>query len=128
MLGKNVLQPIGWDAFGLPAEGAAVKTTPRRHVDVRQHRIHEKPAQMLGFGYDWSRELATCTRNITVGNEILHRTVERPGVQKTSAVDWLPNDQTVLANEQVIDGCCWRCDPKSSVKRSAVVHQNHRLR
>lgn len=69
--------------------------------------------KMLGFGYDWSRELATCTRNTTVGNRSSSPScIKGPVYKKTSAVNWCPNDQTVLANEQVIDGCCWRCDTK----------------
>jgi hypothetical protein len=62
MLGYNVLQPMGWDAFGMPAENAAMKNNvPPAQVDLREHRLHEGPAQALGFAIDWERELATCT-------------------------------------------------------------------
>ena len=82
-------------------------------VDVRQHRVHENQLKMLGFGYDWSRELATHPGILSLGTEVLYRAVQKgPVYKKTSAVNWCPNDQTVLANEQVIDGCCWRCDTK----------------
>ena len=119
MLGKNVLQPIGWDAFGLPAEGAAVKNNTAPAPWTYDNIAYMKnQLKMLGFGYDWSRELATCTRNTTAGSRSSSLSCIKKALvyKKTSAVNWCPNDQTVLANEQVIDGCCWRCDTKSSVK------------
>ncbi len=113
MQGKNVMQPMGWDAFGLPAENAAM-----------QHNVHpaewtyENIAYMrqqlreLGFGYDWTRELATCDPSYYRWEQwFFLKLLEKDLVyKKTSAVNWCPRDQTVLANEQVIDGCCWRCD------------------
>ncbi|STD41941.1 Leucine--tRNA ligase [Edwardsiella tarda] len=115
MLGKNVLQPIGWDAFGLPAEGAAVKnnTAPApwtyANIDYMKNQL-----KLLGFGYDWSREIATCKPDYYRWEQWFFTKLYEKGLvyKKTSAVNWCPNDQTVLANEQVIDGCCWRCDSK----------------
>ncbi len=115
MLGKNVLQPIGWDAFGLPAEGAAVKnkTAPApwtyENIDYMKKQL-----KLLGFGYDWNRELATCQPEYYRWEQWFFTKLYEKGLvyKKTSAVNWCPNDQTVLANEQVIDGCCWRCDSK----------------
>jgi len=115
MLGKNVLQPIGWDAFGLPAEGAAVKnnTAPApwtyENIDYMKNQL-----KLLGFGYDWSRELATCQPEYYRWEQWFFTKLYEKGLvyKKTSAVNWCPHDQTVLANEQVIDGCCWRCDTK----------------
>ena len=115
MLGKNVLQPIGWDAFGLPAEGAAVKhnTAPApwtyANIDYMKNQL-----KLLGFGYDWEREVATCKPDYYRWEQWFFTKLYEKGLvyKKTSAVNWCPNDQTVLANEQVIDGCCWRCDSK----------------
>ncbi|AHF77834.1 Leucyl-tRNA synthetase [Sodalis praecaptivus] len=115
MLGKNVLQPIGWDAFGLPAEGAAVKnnTAPApwtyANIDYMKSQL-----KLLGFGYDWHRELATCRPEYYRWEQWFFTRLYEKGLvyKKTSAVNWCPQDQTVLANEQVIDGCCWRCDTK----------------
>ena len=115
MLGKNVLQPIGWDAFGLPAEGAAVKNNtapaPWTYSNIEYMKNQLK---LLGFGYDWSRELATCQPEYYRWEQWFFTKLYEKGLvyKKTSAVNWCPNDQTVLANEQVIDGCCWRCDTK----------------
>ncbi|WP_074011976.1 leucine--tRNA ligase [Candidatus Sodalis sp. SoCistrobi] len=115
MLGKNVLQPIGWDAFGLPAEGAAVKnnTAPApwtyANIDYMKNQL-----KLLGFGYDWSREVTTCRPDYYRWEQWFFTRLYEKGMvyKKTSAVNWCPQDQTVLANEQVIDGCCWRCDTK----------------
>ncbi|QAV24004.1 leucine--tRNA ligase [Proteus hauseri] len=113
MLGKNVLQPIGWDAFGLPAEGAAVKnnTAPApwtyENIDYMKNQLKK-----LGFGYDWDREVTTCTPEYYRWEQWFFTKLYEKGLvyKKTSAVNWCPHDLTVLANEQVIDGCCWRCD------------------
>ena len=113
MQGKNVLQPMGWDAFGLPAENAAIKnnTAPAAWT---YSNIEYMKAQLksLGFGYDWDRELATCRADYYRWEQWFFTRLYEKGLvyKKTSAVNWCPNDQTVLANEQVIDGCCWRCD------------------
>ncbi|MGD9424082.1 leucine--tRNA ligase [Pantoea sp. NSTU24] len=115
MLGKNVLQPIGWDAFGLPAEGAAVKNNTAPAPWTYDNIAYMKnQLKLLGFGYDWSRELATCQPEYYRWEQWFFARLYEKGLvyKKTSAVNWCPNDQTVLANEQVIDGCCWRCDSK----------------
>ncbi|ARU93377.1 leucine--tRNA ligase [Tatumella citrea] len=115
LLGKNVLQPIGWDAFGLPAEGAAVKNNTAPAPWTYENIAYMKnQLKLLGFGYDWSRELATCQPEYYRWEQWFFTKLFEKGLvyKKTSAVNWCPNDQTVLANEQVIDGCCWRCDTK----------------
>ncbi len=113
MLGKNVLQPMGWDAFGLPAENAAVKnnTAPAAWTDSNIDYMRDQLKQ-LGFAYDWSKELATCKPDYYRWEQWFFTRLYEKGLvyKKTSAVNWCPNDETVLANEQVIDGCCWRCD------------------
>ncbi|MCX8649207.1 leucine--tRNA ligase [Gilliamella sp. B2776] len=110
--GKNVLQPIGWDAFGLPAEGAAVKnnTAPAKWT-YENIAYMKKQLQLLGFGYDWDREVTTCRPEYYKWEQWFFTKLYEKGLvyKKTSAVNWCPNDQTVLANEQVIEGCCWRC-------------------
>ena len=113
MLGKNVLQPMGWDAFGLPAENAAMKhgVPPAKwtHENIDYMRDQLK---RLGFGYDWDRELATCDPEYYHWEQWLFTRLLKKGLvyKRTAPVNWCPHDQTVLANEQVIDGCCWRCD------------------
>jgi len=113
MLGKNVLQPMGWDAFGLPAENAAVKhnTAPGKWTDSNIAYMRNQLKQ-LGFGYDWSKELATCKPEYYRWEQWFFTRLFEKGLvyKKTAAVNWCPEDETVLANEQVIDGCCWRCD------------------
>ena len=113
MQGKNVLQPMGWDAFGLPAENAAIQnnTAPAKwtHENIAYMKAQLKS---LGFGIDWSRELATCEPDYYKWEQWFFTKLYEKGLvyKKTIAVNWCPNDATVLANEQVIDGCCWRCD------------------
>jgi len=113
MLGKNVLQPMGWDAFGLPAENAAIKhgVPPGKwtHENIDYMRDQLK---RLGFGYDWDRELATCDPEYYHWEQWLFTRLLQKGLvyKRTAPVNWCPHDKTVLANEQVIDGCCWRCD------------------
>lgn len=111
MLGKNVLQPMGWDAFGLPAENAAIKnkTAPaawtRSNIDYMKAQL-----KSLGFGYDWDRELATCDDDYYKWEQWLFTRLVEKGLayRKKATVNWDPVDQTVLANEQVIDGRGWR--------------------
>ncbi len=113
MNGKNVLQPIGWDAFGLPAENAAIKnkaapaTWTYGNIEYMKNQL-----KMLGFSYDWDREIATCKPQYYKWEQWFFTELYKKGLiyKKTSTVNWCPNDQTVLANEQVNDGCCWRCD------------------
>lgn len=113
MLGKNVLQPIGWDAFGLPAEGAAVKNnTAPAPWTYKNIEYMKEQLKLLGLSYDWDREVTTCKPEYYRWEQWFFTQLYNKGLvyKKTSAVNWCPNDQTVLANEQVIDGCCWRCD------------------
>ena len=113
MLGKNVLQPFGWDAFGLPAEGAAIKnkTAPAKWT-YENIAYMKKQLQLLGFGFDWDREIATCKPEYYKWEQWFFTELYKKGLvyKKNSTVNWCPNDVTVLANEQVHDGCCWRCD------------------
>ena len=111
MNGKNVLQPMGWDAFGLPAENAAMANGVPPAKWTLDNIAHMK-AQLksLGFALDWSRELATCDPRYYRWNQWLFLRMLEKGIayQKTGVVNWDPADQTVLANEQVIDGRGWR--------------------
>ena len=113
MRGKNVLQPMGWDAFGLPAENAAIKnrTAPApwtyENIDYMKGQL-----KRLGFGYDWHRELATCKPDYYKWEQWFFTQLFEKGLvyKKMATVNWCPNDATVLANEQVENGRCWRCD------------------
>jgi len=113
MQGKNVLHPMGWDAFGLPAENAAIKnnTAPAAWTYANTDYMR-KQLKELGFGFDWSREVTTCKPDYYRWEQWFFTRLYEKGLayKKVSAVNWCPNDQTVLANEQVVEGCCWRCD------------------
>jgi leucyl-tRNA synthetase len=111
MQGYNVLHPMGWDAFGLPAENAALKNnTPPR--EWTQRNIAQMRVQMdrLGLGYDWATEITTCLPDYYCWNQWFFLRMYERGLayRKNSKVNWCPECQTVLANEQVIDGYCWR--------------------
>ena len=111
MQGRNVLQPMGWDAFGLPAENAAIKhaTAPAKwtYANIENMRGQFK---RMGFAYDWSREFATCQPSYYEHEQRMFVRLFRKGLayRKNAVVNWDPVDQTVLANEQVIDGRGWR--------------------
>jgi leucyl-tRNA synthetase len=111
MNGKNVLQPMGWDAFGLPAENAAMANGVPPAKWTSDNIAHmKKQLKSLGFAFDWSRELATCQPQYYRWNQWLFLRMLEMGIayQKTGVVNWDPIDKTVLANEQVIDGRGWR--------------------
>lgn len=111
MRGRNVLQPMGWDAFGLPAENAAIKhnTAPAKWTYANIEHMKDQ-LQRLGFAYDWSREFATCDPEYYRWEQLMFTRLMRQGLayRKDSEVNWDPVDQTVLANEQVVDGKGWR--------------------
>ncbi len=113
MLGFNVLHPIGWDAFGLPAENAAIKrgTPPREWTNANIAQM-KAVCVRFGFSYDWRREISTCEPEYYRWNQwFFLRMLERGlAYRKRSLVNWCPKCQTVLANEQVVDGCCWQHD------------------
>ena len=111
MQGKNVLQPMGWDAFGLPAENAAMANGVAPAKWTRDNIAYmKKQLQALGFAIDWDREVATCDPAYYRWNQWLFLRMREKGIayKKTGVVNWDPVDQTVLANEQVIDGRGWR--------------------
>ena len=112
MRGYNVLHPFGWDAFGLPAENAAIKTGTHPETSTLDNIAHMKgQLQRLGISYAWDREIATCLPDYYKFNQWIFLKMFERGLayRKRSTVNWCPVDNTVLANEQVIDGACWRC-------------------
>jgi leucyl-tRNA synthetase len=112
MRGYNVLHPFGWDAFGLPAENAAIKNGIHPEVSTRGNIAHMKgQLQRLGISYAWEREFATCDPEYYKWNQWLFIRMFEKGLayRRRSSVNWCPKDETVLANEQVVDGGCWRC-------------------
>jgi leucyl-tRNA synthetase len=111
MQGFNVLHPVGWDAFGLPAENAAIKHQIHPEVWTRQCIANMKQQlQRLGFSVDWTREFATCDVEYYKWNQWFFLKMFERGLayRKKSTVNWCPQCQTTLANEQVVGGCCWR--------------------
>ncbi|MBI3609508.1 MAG: leucine--tRNA ligase [Nitrospirae bacterium] len=113
MRGLNVLHPMGWDAFGLPAENAAIErgVHPSHWTDENMLYMRTQ-LRRLGLSYDWEREVATCKPDYYKWNQWFFLKMHERGLayKKMSAVNWCPSCETVLANEQVIDGACWRCD------------------
>ena len=111
--GFNVLHPMGWDSFGLPAENAAIKNNshPARwtydNIDYMRDQLRK-----LGLSYDWEREIATCNPKYYKWEQQIFLEMYDKGIvyQKNTRVNWCNSCQTVLANEQVIEGACWRCD------------------
>ena len=117
--GKNVLNPIGWDAFGLPAENAALQNHAQPS-DWTYANIADMKRQLhlLGFSYDWAREIATCRPEYYKWEQLFFTELYKKGLvyKKVSSANWCPHCNTVLANEQVVDGCCWRCDSKVEIR------------
>ncbi|MEN8134776.1 MAG: leucine--tRNA ligase [Thermodesulfobacteriota bacterium] len=120
MKGFNVIHPMGWDAFGLPAENAAIKhnTHPAKwtfeNIDYMRVQL-----QRMGFSYDWDRELATCHPDYYRWEQQIFIELYNKGLvyQRITTVNWCEDCQTVLANEQVIDGLCWRCDQQVMLRK-----------
>jgi leucyl-tRNA synthetase len=111
MRGYNVLHPMGWDAFGLPAENAALKNnTPPRQWTLANIAAMKRQMERLGLGYDWATEVTTCLPEYYRWNQWFFLRMYEKGLvyRKKSKVNWCPECATVLANEQVVDGCCWR--------------------
>ncbi|XBC42172.1 MAG: leucine--tRNA ligase [Buchnera aphidicola (Meitanaphis elongallis)] len=115
MIGKNVLHPIGWDAFGLPAEIAAIQNNidPSKWTN-KNIKYMKKQLQSLGFSYDWAREITTCEPKYYKWEQwfFIELYKKKLVYKKKSWVNWCETDQTVLANEQTINGLCWRCNTK----------------
>ena len=113
MRGFNVLHPMGWDAFGLPAENAAIERNVHPDAWTQDNILYMRnQLKRLGFSYDWEREIATCYPSYYHWNQWIFLQFFKRGLayKKSSFVNWCPSCETVLANEQVIDGTCWRCD------------------
>jgi leucyl-tRNA synthetase len=111
MRGYNVLHPMGWDAFGLPAENAALKNnTPPRNWTLANIAAMRGQMKRLGLSYDWQREVTTCLPDYYRWNQCFFLKMYERGLayRKNSKVNWCPQCATVLANEQVVNGCCWR--------------------
>ena len=111
MQGYNVLHPMGWDAFGLPAENAALKNnTPPREWTLGNIAAMKRQMNRLGLSYDWRNEITTCLPDYYRWNQWFFLRMYERGLayRKKSKVNWCPQCATVLANEQVVNGCCWR--------------------
>ncbi|MDP8265297.1 MAG: leucine--tRNA ligase [Candidatus Aceula lacicola] len=119
MQGFNVLHPIGYDAFGQPAENAAIKhkTDPSKWTNRCIEEMHEG-FEKMGFSYDWSREIATCDKDYYKWNQWIFLKMMEKGLayKKASSVNWCPSCETTLANEEVIQGECWRCKSEVTQK------------
>jgi leucyl-tRNA synthetase len=123
MRGYNVLHPMGWDAFGLPAENAALKNhTPPREWTLANIAAMKRQFQRLGMGFDWATEVTTCMPDYYRWNQWFFLRMYERGLayRKKSKVNWCPECATVLANEQVIDGCCWRHEETKVEQRDLV--------
>ncbi|MCD4818413.1 MAG: leucine--tRNA ligase [Candidatus Cloacimonetes bacterium] len=123
MQGYNVMQPMGYDAFGLPAENFAIKHHSHPRITTEENiRIMQKQFNSIGLGFDWEREISTCRPNYYKWGQWFFKKMYEKGLayKKSSFVNWCDDCQTVLANEQVEDGTCWRCD---SVVRQKELEQ-----
>jgi leucyl-tRNA synthetase len=119
MRGLNVLHPFGWDAFGLPAENAAIKSNTHPETWTLENIAHMKgQLQRIGISYAWEREIATCLPEYYRWNQWLFIRMFERGLayRRRSKVNWCPSCQTVLANEQVVDGACWRCGTPVTIR------------
>ena len=123
MRGYNVLHPMGWDAFGLPAENAAIKNnTPPREWTLANIAAMKRQMQRIGFGYDWATEVTTCLPDYYHWNQWFFLRMYEKGLayRKKSKVNWCPECATVLANEQVVNGRCWRHEDTIVEQRDLV--------
>ena len=123
MRGYNVLHPMGWDAFGLPAENAALKNnTPPREWTLANIAAMKRQFERLGLGFDWATEVTTCLPEYYRWNQWFFLRMYEKGLvyRKKSKVNWCPECATVLANEQVVDGCCWRHEETLVEQRDLV--------
>jgi leucyl-tRNA synthetase len=123
MRGYNVLHPMGWDAFGLPAENAALKNnTPPREWTLSNIAGMKRQFERLGMGFDWATEVTTCLPEYYRWNQWFFLRMYERGLayRKKSKVNWCPECATVLANEQVVDGCCWRHEATKVDQRDLV--------
>jgi leucyl-tRNA synthetase len=123
MRGYNVLHPMGWDAFGLPAENAALKNnTPPREWTTANIAAMKRQFERLGMGFDWATEVTTCLPEYYRWNQWFFLRMYEKGLayRKKSKVNWCPECCTVLANEQVVDGCCWRHEATKVDQRDLV--------
>ncbi len=119
MRGFNVMHPMGWDAFGMPAENAAIQNNSHPAIWTHENIAYMRnQIKKMGFSYDWDRELATCDLDYYRWEQKLFLEMFEKGLayKKTSFVNWCPKCETVLANEQVEDGGCWRCDSEVNQK------------
>ncbi|CAL4043217.1 Leucine--tRNA ligase [Buchnera aphidicola (Takecallis arundicolens)] len=119
MIGKNVLHPIGWDAFGLPAEEAAIINHTLPDIWTTENiQYMKKQLKQLGFSYDWDREITTCNPKYYHWEQWFFKKLYKLNLiyKKTALVNWCEKDKTVLANEQVINGQCWRCQTTITTK------------
>ncbi len=132
MNGHNVLMPMGWDAFGMPAENAAIaNNVPPAKWTYDNIEYMKKQMQSMGLAIDWSREIATCKPEYYKWNQWLFLKMLEKGIayKKTGTVNWDPEDQTVLANEQVIEGRGWRSGrARRKTRDPDVLHAHHGLR
>ncbi|XBC40120.1 MAG: leucine--tRNA ligase [Buchnera aphidicola (Nurudea ibofushi)] len=120
MIGKNVLHPIGWDAFGLPAEVAAIQNNVNPYEWTQKNiKYMKNQLKILGFSYDWDKEITTCNPEYYKWEQwfFIQLYKKKLVYKKKSLVNWCKKDKTVLANEQVINGLCWRCNTRVAKRK-----------